>query len=263
MCGHSNEDAPDDDQRPRSILGRVAERWPRSATTASACCWLAAVTILILHSHHTVIRSEMTFGLDDIWLIGLGSVGVPILLLGSLGRHLTPRALEMISAVCFTVAIGLTILIGAGLLHVAPLAGDFTVIPFLAMAVQSLNGAYGLDKRERIAARVRAEERAKAARALEEARRERDAAVEDAYLAALVKAHEVQHTRVTEVSNVLAADTEDLSAACALLQEELDVRHTRHAANGHARNGHNGHTAILRLVNGSRGTHAPTGTEPD
>jgi hypothetical protein len=258
VCGHDHNETPGDDQQARSILGRVAGRWPRTAATTSACCWLAAIVILILHARREAFRSELTFGFDDIWLIGLGCVGVPNLLLGLLGRFLTTRACEMISAVCFSLAAGLTALVHTHQIALAPSTADFTLILLIAMAVQTLNGAYGLDKRRAMTYQARAEERGKAEIALAEAKRERDAAVEDAHLGGILQAFEAQHARAIELRNILNANTEDLSAACAILREELNGRHVQHAANGH-----NGSATILRLVAGSQRPRGATGTEKD
>lgn len=264
MCGRDGSETSDDDQQPRSILGRLADRWPRTAAATSACCWLGAITALILHAHHITIRSETAFGLDDAWLIGAGSIGVPVLALNILGPRLSVRSLELIAAFCFAAAAIVTVFVAAGQSHMGTWTAIFICIMPLAMGIQAFNGAYGLDKRAAIARRIRAEEREKAALALAEAKKERDAAVEDAYLLGLAKAFGVQHARAAEVSNVLKADTEDLSAACALLQEELVGRQARRVVNG--QNGHNGHhrsAKVLRLVTGKQDPHTQTGADPD
>jgi hypothetical protein len=240
---------------PRSILGRLTDRRPRLAAAIGLGFWIGAVTVLILHANH--IGSLAAFVFSDAWLIGAGSIGVPVLGLNFLGPRLSVRALELIAAACFVAAILVTVFVWAGQLRMDTWAAAFIFIMPLALGVQALNGAYGLDWREKIARQVRAEERAKAAAALAEAKQERDAAVEDTYVGALAQAFHAQHARDGELRSILSSDTEDLSAVCAMLREELAGRDARRAANGH-----NGTAKILRLVAGDRRFKA-TGTDPE
>lgn len=265
MCGHDSNETTDDDPRPRSILGRLTDRRPRLASGIGLGFWVGAITVLILHANHIGPQGLATFMFVDSWLIGAGCIGVPVLILNLLGPRLSVRALEMIGGACFTGAVIVTAFVCAGQTRMETWTAVFILIMLLAMGIHALNGAYGLDKREMIARQVRAEEQAKAALALAEAKRERDAAVEDAHLLGIARSFQVQHARATELNNVLSSDTEDLSAACALLQEELHGRHSRHVVNGH--NGHPGHNGstgkVLRLVTGKQDPHAPASHDPD
>lgn len=263
MCKHDN--TGESDPHPKSILGRLTDRRPRLAAALGLGFWIAALTALILHANHIGPRGLASFVFTDAWLIGAGSIGVPVLGLNLLGPRLSVRVLELLAAASFVAAIIVTVFVCAGQSRMETWTAVFVLIMLLAMGIHALNGAYGLDKRATIAQQVRAEERAKAAIALAEAKRERDAAVEDAFLLGITKAFETQHARATELRNVLSADTEDLSAACALLREELDGRHTRHVVNGH--NGHHGHNGssgkVLRLVTGKQDPNAATDNNPD
>lgn len=265
MCGHDSSETSDDDQRPRSILGRLTDRRPRLAGGIGLGFWISAVAVLILRANHIGPRNPAAFVLAETWLVGGGSIGVPVLILNFLGPRLSIRTLELIGAACFAAAAIVTVFVATGQSRMDTWTSAFILIMPLAMGIQAVNGAYGLDKRAAIARRIRAEERAKAALALAEAKKERDGAVEDAALVGLVKAFEVQHARASEIRNVLNADTEDLSAACALLTEELADRHARHVVNGH--NGHRTHNGssakVLRLVTGKQDPHTQTGTDPD
>lgn len=255
MCGHCNDGTSGDDHRPRSILGRLVSHRPRLASGLGLGSWISAVTVLILHANHIGPHNPATFAFIEAWLIGAGSIGVPVLVLDLLGPRLSVRSLELIAATCFAAAILVTVFVCTGQSHMETWTATFTFIMPLAMGIQALNGAYGLDKRGRIARQVRAEEHAKAALALAEAKQERDAAVEDSHLLGIIKSFDAQHARATGLRNVLNADTEDLSAACALLNEALDERYARHVVNGH--NGHNGNAKILRLVTGQKDPHTP------
>lgn len=253
MCKHGDTD--ESDPQPKSILGRLTEGRPRLTAFLGLGFWAAAITVLILHSNNTGPRSLAAFAFSDAWLIGAGSIGVPVLTLNLLGPRLSVRSLELIGAACFTSAAFITIFVVAGQSHMAAWTALFLAIMPLAMGIQAVNGAYGLERRQMIADRVRAEERAKAAAALEEARRERDAAVEDAYLGGLAKAFHVQHARAGQLPSILNSETEDLTEACARIREEVP-------GDPHVANGHNGTAKILRLVAGDR-TFKPTGTEPE
>lgn len=253
MCKHDN--TGESDPHPKSILGRLTDRRPRLAAALGLGFWIAALTALILHANHIGPRGLASFVFTDAWLIGAGSIGVPVLGLNLLGPRLSVRVLELLAAASFVAAIIVTVFVCAGQSRMETWTAAFVFIMPLAMGIQALNGAYGLDRRQAIADRVRAEERAKAAAALAEAKRERDAAVEDAYVAALAKAFHVQHARAGELRSILNSETEDLTEACARIREE-------EPGDQHGANGHNGTAKILRLVAGDHRFKA-TGTEHD
>lgn len=257
MCG-LDSDAGDEEPRPQSVLGRLTDQRPRLSGAIGLTFWISAVATLILWANHTAPQSLTGFMFTESWLVGGGSMGAPVLMFTMLGKRLSVRALELIAAAAFTGAAIVTAFVAAGRASMQPWTAVFTLILLLAMGIDAANGAYGLDRRALIARRVREEERQRTALLLAEAKRERDAAVEDAFLAGIIKSFEAQHARTAELSSVLASDTEDLSTACAILREELNGRHVRHAVNGH-----NGTAKILKLVAGNQDPDAATGADPD
>jgi hypothetical protein len=244
----------------RSIIGRLVRRHPHTATAASCCCWLAAITVLILHTRGDAVRDNLIFSLDDVWLIASGCLGLPIQALGFLGRRLTARTLEGVATGCYTFAAGMTVLAETGRLELGAQTATFTLILFLAMGNQSVNSAYAIDRQARIEDRARAEERANAAEVLAAAQHEYEKNIEAAYIAGITAAFDAQHSRARqvgrEIEHTLASDTGDLSAVRELLNEELAARHAkRHACTPGAK--------LLRLVTGSvEHADGPAGLPP-
>ena len=241
MCKGSDEPSQ------RSILSRIVDRYPKATSASSLGCWLAAITVLVLHANGEAVRGANAFMLTDSWLIGLGCIGVPVLVLNLLGRHMTPRTLELIAAACFTGALIVTIFVGTGQSQMQPWTAVFVLILLLAMGIHTLNGAYALDRRRRIADQVRAEEREK-----------HDEDVHAAYLAGLIDAHAALQKRSEDLEKVLDMPTEELVGLSAALAEEIGSRHATRA-------NRTAGAQILQLFKQGGKSHGlpPTGSEPD
>jgi len=226
----------------RSIIARLVDAHPRAATASSLTCWIGAILVLALHANGIEIRGDRGFLFTDSWLIGLGCVGVPVLVLNLLGRHLNPRILELIAAACFTGGIVVTGFMATGQSHMDPWTTCFLLILFLAMGIQALNGAYGLDRRQQAIEKVRAEEAARRAEDLQAS-----------YLAGIIAAHDAQRRRSDELSRLLELPTGEIQELSGHLLEELDRRHQRAASSPHS-------AKVLQLFNRDGGL-PPTGSE--
>lgn len=211
-----------------------------AASSLSLTCWLAAITTLVLYANRIGLRSTTGFMLTDSWLIGAGSIGVPVLMLGFLGRRLTPRTLELIAAMCITAAIAVTVFVGTGQAHLGGWTACFLLILTLAPGVQAINGAYGLHRRQQIAEQVRAEEGAS---------RERD--VREAFLAGILAAKQAQDKRAEELEANLDLPTGELEVMSDAYIRELEQRRARHTGRGRKANIHLIHSRSL----------PPTGSE--
>lgn len=230
-----------------SLLGRIVDRHPTAAKAGSLTCWLAAVGILAAYANGHGFSGVTGFMLTESWLIGVGCIGAPVYMLEYLGRHMTIRALELIAATCFTVAIIVSVFLGTGQAHIAPWTACFLLILFLALGIQAANGAYSLYRRRQIEQEARAEERA-----------ERDKDVQAARLIALAEARATQQQRTRELERMLNADTEEFAAITAAFLEEQENRRMKKLGGANS-------AQILHFVrNQQRGDDLPpTGSDQD
>jgi hypothetical protein len=132
-------EAPSEPARGR--YDRAIDFTRRHAAAGGLALWAGAAAALAIHSTGTALPDPTRFAMLDCWLVGLGSLGCPVIALRPLGCWLKPQACMLIAAFCFAVALLLTALTLGGALRFNTLDDTFALILSLAVAIQSVNAA--------------------------------------------------------------------------------------------------------------------------
>lgn len=131
----------------------------RRAWIAGILLWASGAALLALHSTRTAMPDPSRFAMADIWLIGLGCIGCPVLPLRALGTRLTPAVCITASVAAFALALLLTVLIVGGALHPNTLDATLEIILPLAAGIQTANAADGEIRARRREQRARRQAR--------------------------------------------------------------------------------------------------------
>lgn len=131
--------APTDPVRGRAA--RAIDFNRRYAWLTGLLLWAAGAAVLAIHSTGLALPDPGRFAMLDVWLIGLGCLGCPILPMRSLGRWLKPQTCILVAVFCFALALLLTALTLGGALHTNALDDTFRVILPLAGGIQAINAA--------------------------------------------------------------------------------------------------------------------------
>lgn len=128
-------------QPPTRWPERLIEHGPRATWSTGLALWGAGALVLALHAYHLALPDPVRFSILDSWLIGLGCVGCPVLVLRAPGRRLTPTAFLFIGGIMFAFAVLLTALTLTGEMHPNPLDATFGLILPEALGIQAVNAA--------------------------------------------------------------------------------------------------------------------------
>lgn len=146
---------PTDHQATPDFTSKVIRSFTsRRAITLGIGFWAAALIELVFYVNRIGPVSDVDFALFEIWMLGAGFGGSPILAIRALGRHLTDRGCLLLGFGAFTAALLLTGLTLGGQMHPSPLAITFSLVPLLAFAIHCVNGAEVQYKTARLQERI-------------------------------------------------------------------------------------------------------------
>lgn len=133
-----------DDPHAEPVAARLT---PRAATALGAALWTAAVAALAMRIWTGAPGSLLLFVLGESWLIGLGCLGVPIMILARLGNRLTAARARIASGTLFGATAVFTAAAAADRMDV--ITATFGLILLLAPAIHLYNAARALDDQAR------------------------------------------------------------------------------------------------------------------
>jgi hypothetical protein len=127
----------------RGRLQRAINHSRHRARTIGLALWAAALAVFAVHTTGIGIADPTHFSMLDSWLIGLGCIGCPIMVLRDLAARINLQVFEVVAVFCTALAMLLTALILGGALHYNTLDATFALILPLAAAIQATNAYDG------------------------------------------------------------------------------------------------------------------------